>query len=118
MSDNEIDELRELILSHKKKKGSKYSEAVRSRLIPYLKREMEAGVLPRELIARLGISKSVLYAWKKNWSGQSPSSRQLRRVKIVTNNNSRQELTLLGPAGTRIEGVTIADVVAIWRNLS
>jgi hypothetical protein len=71
-----------------------------------------------ELVHKLGVSTLTLQRW---WSSP-PSGRSreviLRRVEVAEPASAERTIVLVSPTGLRIEGLTIAEVIAILRGLA
>ena len=121
MSDEEIEELKALVLSDRKGRRGPFSRAVRERVQSYLKKKWQSGKSLKLLSTELGLSAHTVQYWRARWSERGEAPAKLRRVKVVSkkpNARSKTSVTMHGPAGTRIEGLNLDEAAALWRKLS
>lgn len=119
MSDREIEALRVLVASDRRGKRGRYSPEVRKRLEAYLKKAWRSGTSLKRAGESLGLSGATVAFWKARWSERAERAPKLRRVTVVAEKaSSEKTVTMHGPAGTRIEGLTLDEVAALWRKLS
>ena len=120
MSNEEIKELRSLILSERGEKKGPFSSALRNRLDEFLKSKWHEGQSLKTLAEQLGLSGHTVQYWRSRWGEPKKSGSQLRRVEVIAERRSapRKAVTMHGPAGTRIEGLSLDDAAELWRRLS
>lgn len=119
MSDQEIDSLRALILSDRRKRRGPFSQDVRERVQGYLKKKWRSGVSLKHLGEQLGLNDHTVQFWRSHWGERDESEAKLRRVQVVSEKvETGSEVTMHGPAGTRIDGLTLDAVATLWRKLS
>lgn len=118
MSKKEIEELRSLVLSERSGERGPFSSGLRARLQTFLKAKLREGESLKRVGEELGLSKATVHYWRSRWSEENKDTAKLRRVKVVSEKAvSGRTVTLHGPAGTRIEGLGLDDVAALWRKL-
>ena len=83
MSDAEIEELKALAVSSRKKRHGPFPREVRERLQTYLKEKWQSGGALTVLGAELGVCKSTVAHWKSQWAQRDKKGAQLRRVEVV-----------------------------------
>ena len=50
-------------------------------------KQAEAGIAPKEICRKYGISEATFYAWRKRYGGLSPS--ELKRLKLLEKENAQ-----------------------------
>ena len=119
MSKKEIEELRSLVLGERRGERGPFSSGLRARLQTFLKAKLREGESLKRVGEELGLSKATVHYWKSRWSEPSESPAKLRCVKVVSEKPVHgRKVTILGPAGTRVEDLSLDDVAALWRKLS
>jgi hypothetical protein len=119
MRDTEIEELRALVRQDRRASKGPFSPELRERLKDFLRRRWQAGESLRELGRQLGLSHHTVQFWRSHWGECKQRGAQLRRVEVISETPLvSNTLTVHGPAGIRIEGLTADDVAELWRKLS
>ena len=119
MSDQEIEELKALVLSDRKERRGPFSKQVRERVQGYLKEKWRSGVSLKHVGQELGLSDHTVQYWRARWSERGEERAKLRRVEVAFEKASAERtLTVHGPAGTRVDGLSLDEVAALWRKLS
>ncbi len=67
------------------------------------------------MASQIGVPAKTLRRW---WSPPNGEPIALRRVEVTEFAEPARTITLVAPTGVRIEGVTVADAIAILRGLS
>lgn len=114
--DRELRDLRHHLGAIPRGRGRRFPAALRERITAWMVARRTRGAGWSELARELGVPAGTLQRWvapRPERAGQVA----LRPV-AVTDEPARRTLTLMGPSGLRIEGVTIADVIAILRGLA
>jgi transposase-like protein len=86
-----------------------------------LKEKWRAGSSLNRLGEELGISGHTVSFWRARWGEREAASPKLRRVEVVKEKAKTPRaarVTMHGPAGTRIEGLNLDEVAALWSKLS
>lgn len=119
MSDQEIEELKALVLSDRKARRGPFSREVRERVQGFLKSKWRSGAQLKQLGQELGLSAHTVQYWRSRWGEGVENKAKLRRVKVASEKPVVSEaVTMHGPAGTRIDGLSLDDAAALWRKLS
>jgi len=119
MSDQEIEELRALVLSDRRSKRGPFSYEVRERVQGFLKEKWQSGERLKHIGQQLGLSHHTVQYWRSRWSACDEKAPKLRRVEVVSEKATvSKTLTMQGPAGTRIDGLSLEEAAALWRKLS
>lgn len=119
MSKKDIEQLRALVLSERRAKRGPFSTTLRERLNTFLKARAREGESLKSVGEQLGLSNATVQYWKARWSERAERAPKLRRVTVVAEKSpSEKEVTMHGPAGTRVEDLTLDEVASLWRKLS
>jgi len=119
MSDKEIDTWRRLIAIDRQQRKGPFDPELREQLDAYLKRRWQSGTGTQQLSDELGINHHTLLFWRSRWGARTQVKGQLRRVEVIAERPLRaSKLTLHGPAGTRIENMSLDEVTELWRKLT
>jgi len=121
MSDQEVEEMKALILSDRKARRGPFSREVRERVQGYLKEKWRSGRSLKVLGTELGLSDHTVQYWRARWGEREEAQPKLRRVKVVKEKRqawTKSRVTMHGPCGTRIEGLHLDEVAALLRRLS
>ena len=117
MPDRELQALHRLLARVQRGRGRRYPAAVRERVRAWTAERRTRGDRWDELAGELGIHSHTLQRW-----ATLPVERavELRPVAVLDVGEvpPARALTIVSPSGLRIEGVTIADVIAILRGLA
>lgn len=87
--------------------------AIRSEILIVAERAHDAGASYRDVSDALGIDVKALMRWR--WRDQKP---KLVAVRVPLSAAATSTVTLHGPRGLRIDGVSLDDVAALWMKLS
>ena len=118
MSDQEIEELKALVLTDRKERRGPFSKQVRERVQGYLKKKWRSGVSLKRVGQELGLSDHTVQYWRARWSERGEEGAKLRRVEVVAESApSARVVTVHGPAGTRVDGLSLDEVTTLWRKL-
>ena len=114
--DRELRDLRHHLGAIPRGRGRRFPTALRERVIAWTVARRTRGAGWRELAHELGVPAETLQRWL------APRPEHAHPVALrpvaVTDEPARSPLTIVAPNGLRLEGVTIADVIAILRALS
>ena len=116
MSDHEAHLLRREVLACERGRGKRYPEALRHRLRRWIRRRAVSGVSLREIAAEVGLSAETVRRWNEE---AATASTALVRVevdeRVAADPAAPHHLTLVSPAGYRLERLTIEQAAAILR---
>lgn len=119
MSDREIEGLRALVRADRRVRKGPFSPELRERLNDFLRRRWQAGESLGKLAKQLGLSNHTVQFWRSHWGERKKRGAELRRVEVISETPlPANPLTVHGPAGMRVEGLTADDVAELWRKLS
>jgi hypothetical protein len=90
-------------------------DAVRREVMGYVEEARRAGRPWSEITATLRLSKSVLTRWRQRAGSPEPALRRVRVVPPVA--PSPRAVAVLTAAGHRVEGLSLAEAVALVRAL-
>jgi predicted transcriptional regulator len=89
---------------------------LREAVVAVASERRKAGAGWKKIAAELGLATKTV----ERWCGGTPSrAGRMRRVKIVSEPSKASDIgcTVVGPAGIRVEGLRLSDVVELWRRL-
>ena len=104
---DEVADLRKQVLARRQR--SRFSLELASRICAYVAARRAGGATMRQLARELGIAMDTLYRWRRD----APA---FRAVEVVAP-PSATALTVRGPRGLRVEGLDLAAVAELWRQL-
>lgn len=110
MIDRRASSLRHALSSHEPGRGKRYPQALRDRVAEYARARRASGVSWATIAAELGLSFKTVHRW---CTPRSDAPRAMRAVHVVPDGD--HGIALVSPSGIRVEGVTVADVIAVLR---
>jgi transposase-like protein len=114
--DRELRDLRHRLGEIPRGRGRRVPAALRERIVAWIATRRAHGDEWRELARALGMPAQTLTRWAARDVGHERSV-VLRPVAVIDELASRT-VTVVAPSGLRVEGVTIADAIAILRSLA
>jgi transposase-like protein len=114
MMDRELQDLRRRLSVIPRGRGRRFPAVLRERIVAWTAARRRRGDWWCELARELGVPANTLKRWS---TPRAEEARPLRPVQVVEEPPCRT-VTIVAPSGLRIEGVTIADVIAILRGLA
>jgi DNA invertase Pin-like site-specific DNA recombinase len=102
----EITGLRRALKAHRPGRGKRYGSKVKARVVEHARRRRAAGAS----WARIGEELGLKFETVRRWCGHGG----MRRVEVVAEGGG---LALVAPSGLRLEGLTVADAIAVLRAL-
>lgn len=94
--------------------GRGYAPALRERVARHVLAQRELGTPITTLAQELGVPASTLLRWCRVFEESALSA--FRPVRICE--DDPPTFTLHGPAGTRLEGLDLDTLIAVWRRLA
>lgn len=117
MHDREARELRRRVARLKRDRpGFRFSASLRLRITAWVTVQRERGVWWCDLAREIGVSAETLKRWVEPRIAATPGL-AMRPVDVI-DAPSAGTVTLVAPTGMRVEGVAIADAIAILRGLA
>lgn len=117
MHDREARDLRRRVARLKRgRPGFQFSAALRQRITAWVETQRERGAWWCDLEREIGVSSKTLRRWAAPRTVATPGL-AMRPVDVI-DAPLAGTVTLVSPTGLRIEGVAIADAIAILRGLS
>ena len=113
--DRELHDLRRELARFERGPGRWYPPTLRERITIWTRRRRGAGISWHKLADELGMSWRTLVRWTSPRRAPRPSP-ALVPVEVIGEHSDRS-LALVTPRGFRIEGVTLADAIALVREL-
>ena len=114
MRDQKLEALKTAIVANRRTRRGPFSGELRQRLIAHVNQARTRGDSVEAISRDLGLCSKTVYGWL---SRAKPS--QLRRVQVISERPTPLggTLSMRGPVGTYVEGLSVDDVVVIWRKL-
>jgi len=114
MRDQKLEVLKTAIVANRSTRRGPFSRDLRQQLIAHVDQARARGDSVEKISAELGLCSKTVYGWL---SKAKPN--QLRQVQVVSEQPMplRGTLSMRGPAGTSVDGLSVDHVVAIWRKL-
>lgn len=114
MQDREARELRRRVARLKRDRpGFRFSSALRAEIIAWVTEQRGRGAWWCDLSRAIGVPEETL----KRWAAPRASARAAMLPVEVIDAPPAGTVTLVSPTGLRIEGVAIADAIALLRGL-
>lgn len=120
MSEDESKALRAAVEKKQREVGrGPFEPELRRRLIAHVKERSAAGESVGRIAKSLGLSEQTVWTWQKPHRRNGGVETKLRQVAIAVDPPQMRErmLSVRGPAGLLVEGVTLDELVALWRRL-
>lgn len=115
-TDRELRELRHHLSGIPRGRGRRFPAALRQRIVAWLVLRRAQGAECRELALELGMSTTTLQRWLT--ARREPPRHLALRPVTMLDEPAQRSLTLVGPSGLRLEGLTLADVLALLQGLA
>ena len=122
MAEQDTSEGLKALLSNSRSAGQTFfPKALRDRVARHAERQRHQGVPIKATARELGLSHHTLQYWRSEKAKAKPKPEgKVKRVRVVRDQKpttERSRLTIHGPAGTTVEGLSVEDVVEILRRL-
>ena len=92
---------------------NRYPAVLRSEAVAFLQARVAQGVKEGQVAEELGVDARTL----RGWAGQATEPKAMfRRVEMVAE-SKQASVVVYGPAGIRIEGLSVAELVEVMRGL-
>src|SRR5215510_12748937 len=108
--DHEFENLRREVARRDRGRGRRYPQSLRDRVARWARRRREGGAGWLELAAEIGIAAESLRRWTTR-DGPSAAMVPIRVVEEADDVDVDGHLRLITPAGYRVEGLTVAEVI-------
>jgi hypothetical protein len=113
--DRELRELRDRLAAVPRGRGRRFPAPLRARAGAWVTARRARGAEWRALSCALGVPAETL----RQWTAAEPPARAVAlRAVTVIEESPRRAVTVVAPSGLRIEGITLADAIAILRGLA
>jgi hypothetical protein len=112
--DRELHDLRRELSGIERGPGRWYPPTLRERITRWTRRRRSDGASLREIGDEIGMSWETLRRWSTSTAESPPA---FVPVEVVDDHRGDHALAIVTPAGYRIEGITIADAIALVREL-
>lgn len=114
MSHQEVQELKKIIRA--KQGAGPFAPEVRQRLQAFLRARWEEGDSLQSWADELGLSRATAGYWRSKWGPRSSRETALRVVEVI-DERPIDTVTVHGPSGTRVDGLTLEEVAELWRRM-
>ena len=114
MSEAQAFSLRRALSSHEGRRGRRYPRVLRERVVAYGQVRRAEHASWALIASELGLQFETVRRWCLD-ANAVVASRAILPVEIVA--DVRPSLAVVAPSGVRIEGVTLADAIAVLRAL-
>lgn len=114
------DQIQEQQRAHKAHEARRYPKRLRVEILGYLQDRLDGGVPVSASARSLGLSAPTLYGWLRAARRRG----EFRNVRVVSNRGQRlafspsTSVTLVSPQGYRVEGLDVASVSVLLRELA
>jgi hypothetical protein len=114
MSEAQASSLRRALSSHTGGRGRRYPRVLRERIVAYAQVRRAESASWARIAAELELQYETVRRWCLD-ANAVVASRAILPVEVV--GDLRASLAVVAPSGLRIEGVTLADAIAVLRAL-
>jgi transposase-like protein len=111
MADTDRAEALRLKLGSRRDSRRRVPEELRAEAVAFAKTEHAMGLRYKSIASALGVKAETLMRWCR-------ASREPKFARIVVKSSVQPKLTVHGPAGTRIEQLSVPQVAELLRALS
>jgi len=115
MSEAQALSLRRALASHPRSRGRRYPRALRGRVVAYARARRDQGASWARIASELGLQFETVRRWCIGADAIVVASPTILPVEIVA--DSPTSLVVVARTGVRVEGVTLADAIALLRAL-
>ena len=105
--------LRRALLAHRPARGKLYAPEVQSAVVEFAQGRRGEGASWQQIATELGLRFETVRRWCSGGSGEHV----LKRVEVVDDGGTPPSLRVVSPSGHRLEGLTLADAIAVLRAL-
>ena len=113
---SELSELKRRIGRLERGRGRRYPASLRERIERYVTARREFGYSWDSLSAELGIPAETMRRWQQDSRGETGAT--LVPVEVVDAVVAERTVAVVSPSGWRLEGLGVAEAVAVLRALS
>lgn len=113
MGDQEAAILRRELGRVVERRGRCFSAALKQRVAEWIVKRRSAGATVTEVAAELGLAQGTVL----RWSGEHKTRRALVPVEVVPEQHAERVLSVVSPAGFRVDGLSLVEAAALLRAL-
>lgn len=118
MKQNEVEALRREVRKHGKRRGKRYPAGLKVRLVTHALRRRADGVPLAMIGEELGLAYETVRRWCMDAEpGSAPVKSRSAVVPVEVVVERRSSLAVVSPSGFRLEGLDVAEAVAVLRAL-
>jgi transposase-like protein len=111
MAQREVENLRRELGRVGIRRGRCFSEELKGRATAWIVRRRAAGVRVAEVASELGLSAGTVL----KWSARGKSARALVPVEVIAEPSTGKSVSVISPAGFRIEGLSLLEAAALLK---
>ncbi|NRA34817.1 MAG: transposase [Polyangiaceae bacterium] len=116
--ENELSKIRELVLTSRAAGAKRYPRGVRERVLAYARGRLASGLSWRAVADEIGLNLHTLRFWRERATGKdSKQPKKLKAVVVQSTPAAEPKLSLHGPRGTRVDGLSVESAAALLRAL-
>ena len=113
MAQREADGLRRELDRVGGRRGPCFTPDLKQRATAWIVKRRAEGMTVAELASELGLASGTVL----KWSAGAKSARALVPVEVVEDRNSARTVSIVSPAGFRVEGLSLFEAAALLRAL-
>ena len=117
MADREAEQLRRELGRVTSRQGPCFPREIKERASRWIAEQRAAGATVSEIADALGLASGTVLRWSAGSRIEGKSHRQLVPVEVVHDGFTSRSLSVVSPAGFRIEGVSMAEAAALLKAL-
>ncbi len=114
----EARELRARLVKLRPGRGKRYPPLLRQRVLDWVERAKESGLLEYDCQKLLGIPQHRFELWRQSFRRQEPEPKALVQIEVKDETPvvAPTSVAFVSPLGYRIEGLTVAQAVTLFRS--
>jgi transposase-like protein len=113
MAQREAESLRREFDGAAARRGRCFSGDLKRRATAWITKRRAEGITVAEVASELGLAPGTVL----KWSAQSKSTRALVPVEVVAERSPEHAVSVVSPAGFRVEGLSLIEAAALLRAL-
>ena len=118
----EARDLRGRLVKLRPGRGKRYPPLLRQRVLDWVERAKESGLLEYDCQKLLGIPQHRFELWRQSFRRQEPEPKALVRIEVGEKEAPTSTVigfvSFVSPLGYRIEGLTLAQAVTLFRSFA
>ncbi len=118
MTKHETAALKRELAKHEKGRGKRYPVELKARLVAHAEARRRAGVSYAEIADELGLAFETIRRWCIARTPRPTSARSAALVPVEVISAPHAAVVIVSPSGFRLEGLDVAEAVAVLRALA